>query len=108
MSQADLLRSYDFTDNAAVKETRYEGDQIATAPIPAALNAALRAAIVVTENGREQPRRPVGPPAAMKDDNAAVKEPKHVATASLIAKWQRFCGTDGRIPGAVLGMVRST
>ncbi len=115
VSQAGLLRSYDFTDNAAVKETRYEGDQIATAPIPASLNAALRAAIAATENGKEQPRRPVGPPAAMKDDrkgdskddNAAVKEPKHVATASLIAKWQRFSRTDGRIPGAVLGTVRS-
>ena len=111
VNQAGLLRSYDFTDNAAVKETRYEGDQIATAPIPAALDAALRAAIVTTENGKEQPRLPVGPPAAMKgdskDDNAAVKEPKHVATASLIAKWQRFARTDGRIPGAVLGTVRS-
>jgi hypothetical protein len=107
VSQADLLCSYDFTDNAAVKETRYEGDQIATAPIPAALNAALRAAIVATENGKDQPRRPVGPPAAMKDDNADAKEPKHVATASLIAKWQRFARTDGRIPGAVLGTVRS-
>lgn len=107
VSQAGLLRSYDFTDNAAVKETRYEGDLIATAPIPAALNVALRTAIVATENGKEQPRRPVGPPAAMKDDNAAVKKPKHVATASLIAKWQRFSRTDGRIPGAVLGTVRT-
>jgi beta-lactamase regulating signal transducer with metallopeptidase domain len=107
VSQVGLLRSYDFTDNAAVKETRYEGDQIATAPIPDALDAALRAAIVATENGKEQPRPPVGPPAAMKDDNAAVEKPKHAATASLIAKWKRFARTDGRIPGAVLGTVRS-
>ncbi|MFO1001610.1 MAG: M56 family metallopeptidase [Planctomycetaceae bacterium] len=107
VSQTGLLRSYDFTDNAAVKETRYEGDQIVTAPIPAALDAALRAAIVATENGKEQPRRPVGTPAAMKDENAAIEKPKHEATASLISKWQRFARTDGRIPGSVLGTVRS-
>jgi beta-lactamase regulating signal transducer with metallopeptidase domain len=107
VSQAGLLRRYDFTDHAAVKETRYEGDQIATAPIPAALDAALRTAVTANENLKEQPRRPVGPPAVLKDDNAAVKVPGHAATASLIAKWQRFARTDGRIPGAVLGTLRT-
>ncbi len=49
VSEKGLLRSYDFTDNAAIKETRYEGEQIATAPIPAdvrnALDSALKSAV---------------------------------------------------------------
>ncbi len=117
VSQAGLLRSYDFTNNAAVKETRYEGDQLATAPIPEALNAALRAALTAKENVQEQPRRPVVAPAAMKEDNkednedikdnnATAVKPKHEATASLITKWQRFARSDGKIPGAILGTVR--
>jgi hypothetical protein len=111
VSQAGLLRSYDFTDNAAVKETRYEGDQIATAAIPATLDAALRAAIVATENGKEQPRRPVGPPAAMKDeskdDNAAVKEPKHDVSKLMMEQWRPLARSDGKIPGATVGSLRT-
>ncbi|MBL8814298.1 MAG: DUF1549 domain-containing protein [Planctomycetaceae bacterium] len=111
VSQAGLLRSYDFTNNAAVKETRYEGNQIATAPIPETLNAALRAAIVATENGMEQPRRPEGPPAALKEDskegNAVVKEPKHEVSKRLMKQWRRLARTDGKIPGACVGSLRT-
>ncbi|QEG38177.1 M56 family metallopeptidase [Roseimaritima ulvae] len=45
VSQKGLLRSYDFTDNATVKETRYQGDQTATAPIPADVREAIRVAL---------------------------------------------------------------
>ncbi|MFO0978780.1 MAG: M56 family metallopeptidase [Planctomycetaceae bacterium] len=111
VSQAGLLRSYDFTNNAAVKETRYEGDQITTAPIPEALNAALRAALTAKESVQEQPRRPVGPPAAMKDNskqnNAAVKEPKHEVSKILMEHWRRFARSDGKIPGACVGSLKT-
>ena len=86
VSQPGLLRSYDFTDHAAVKETRYEGDQITTAPIPATLDAALRSATAVKENSKAEPRRPPGPPAATKDDNAAVNVPSGQPVSNIIPR----------------------
>lgn len=63
--QKDQLRSYDFTDNANVKEARYEGDQIASAPIPADVHQALRDAMAQTADQKPAPR----PPAASATTN---------------------------------------
>ncbi len=42
LKQKDLVRRYDFTDPAAIKETRYEGTQSAEAPIPARVLEAMK------------------------------------------------------------------
>lgn len=52
ISQSGLLRSYDFTEPAAVKETRFESDQLATAPIPSDVRQSLQAALAFPEPSR--------------------------------------------------------
>ncbi|MBL8814459.1 MAG: hypothetical protein JNL58_00405 [Planctomyces sp.] len=42
VTQQGLLRSYDFADPSMVRETRYEGPQIQTAPIPSDVRYMLR------------------------------------------------------------------
>jgi len=60
VSQKGLLRSLDFADPASVRETRYEGDRTASAPIPAGVREALRAALVIPDGPRQvqEPLRP--------------------------------------------------
>jgi hypothetical protein len=62
VSQKGLIESYDFTDNASIKLARYEGDQIATAPIPADVHDALRVAL---EKAVPQQKLKPPPPAAV-------------------------------------------
>jgi len=45
VAQKGMLDSYDFTNNASVKIARFEGDQIATAPIPIDVREAFRVAM---------------------------------------------------------------
>ncbi len=73
VSQKGLLRSYDFTDPAVVKETRYEGDQAASARIPAEVREALRAAVEKSDVPAEQPK--LKPPAAPAPAINAVDDP---------------------------------
>ena len=73
VSQKELLRSYDFTDPAAVKEMRYEGEHAANAPIPAEVREALRVALETSDVPPEQPV--VKPPAAAAPATNAVNEP---------------------------------
>ena len=82
VSQPGLLRSYDFTYHAASKETRYEGDQITTAPIPADVREALRTAM--EKASVPNPQQPPGPPAATEDDSASVKEPSDSRKLNMI------------------------
>ncbi len=102
VSQKDLLRSYDFTDNAAIKETRYEGQQIATAPIPADVRDALRVAL---EKAVPQTKPAQQPPAAMVPD----KQPHGVRVLSqlIMNEWRKVARTDGKIPGATVSALEA-
>ena len=63
VSQKGLLRKLDFTSPAKVEETRYEGTQTDTAPLPADLRKALSTA-VSPDAPVQQPKRIQEPPAA--------------------------------------------
>ncbi|MCA9266340.1 MAG: hypothetical protein KDA60_20915, partial [Planctomycetales bacterium] len=62
VGQKDQLRSYDFSDPATVKEARFEGDQLAAAPIPDSLRDALRDALLnAAETSQPAPEPPAAP-----------------------------------------------
>ncbi len=83
VSQKGLLRSYDFTNLPSVKETRYEGDNVADAPVPADVREAIRAALAIPEAPTQivEPLKPAAPAPA----SEALKPPMPVdgADASL-------------------------
>jgi hypothetical protein len=62
IAQKGLVRSIDFAKLEMVRETQYEGDKIASAPIPADIREALRTVLAGPDSGQEQ--RPIAPPAA--------------------------------------------
>jgi beta-lactamase regulating signal transducer with metallopeptidase domain len=70
VSEKGLLRSFDFTDPAAVKETRYEGEKTDTAPLPVGIRKAITAALTVPDAPVQLPKQiqeplsPVPAPAA--------------------------------------------
>ncbi|MGB7328583.1 MAG: DUF1549 domain-containing protein, partial [Rubripirellula sp.] len=69
VSQTGLLRSYDFTENDAINETRYSDDQVASAPIPPDLREALRTALAKVAAPKQKPVSK--PPAAEAADPPA-------------------------------------
>ena len=63
VAQKGLLRSFDFSDPASVKETRYQGGEVATAPIPADVRGALSDALAAPAAPKQvhKPLRPATP-----------------------------------------------
>ncbi len=110
VSQKELLRSYDFTDNASIQETRYAGAQIATAPIPADVRDALRLAL---DRAVPQPKPAAQPPAAMAPEQQSNKvrvarvEPKQELAQAIMHQWRRVARTDGKIPGGAVSALEA-
>lgn len=109
VSQNGLLRSYDFTDNAAIKETRYEGEQMAAAPVPADVRDALGSAL---KNAVPQEKPAPRPPAALAPDKQSNKvlpavEPKDELSRVIMEQWRKVARSDGRIPGATVSALEA-
>ncbi len=98
--QKGLMRSVDFAEPSAMKVTRYEGAESATAPIPVDLRAAIEKAMVVPD-ATSQVHEPQ-PPASLAPALEPAK-PVHKDARTHYEVWQRFARANGDIPGALVG-----
>ena len=106
IKQKDLVRRYDFTDPAQIKETRFAGPQSSEAPMPARVLEAMRSILAAPDAPVQQQNSQ--PPSAMPEKKTAAAEspkPRHEYAQSLFKSWQANARSDGKIPGALIGLL---
>lgn len=99
IKQKDLTRRYDFTDPAQIKETRPDGD------VPTRVLEAMQPILAAPDESSAPKDNP--PPAATPEKKTATvaPQPRHEYAQSLFKSWQANARSDGKIPGALVGLL---